>query len=226
MNRPPAGHYPCCGAATQPASQRNMVPMGAAETDADAGRPGADHQTAPGTGPLVGLLARIAAGDAEAFRQVYDSYVTRLYGIAICITHQPSLASDAVHDAFLEVWNNAGRYDVRRGNPEVWLVTLARYRALDIVRRRAREVSDEGLEERADEEPDALTALSDSADAAALRACMGTLAPDRRKLITLAFIDGLSHSELAARLQMPIGTVKANIRRSLRALRTCLGGEA
>jgi RNA polymerase sigma-70 factor (ECF subfamily) len=179
-----------------------------------------------GTVSLATLIAAVAAGDDAAFRQIYDRRSPRLYGIALRITRQPPLALDAVQDAFLELWRNAGRFDAGRGNPDVWLASLVRYRALDMTRRWGREVSDEDMPEVVDEEPDALARMVTSSDTAALRLCMATLEPDRRTLLSLAFLDGLSHSELAARLRVPIGSVKSWIRRSLRALRVCLEGES
>ncbi len=174
---------------------------------------------------LGALVAAVAAGDGDAFRQLYDLQASRMYGIALRITRQAPLAADAVHDAFLELWRNAGRYDERRGDPDIWLSSLVRYRAVDITRRRGRVMSDEDLPEAIDDEPDALARMEASSEAAALRACLDTLAEDRRRLLALAFVDGLSHSELARRLRLPIGTVKARVRRSLKSLRDCLEGE-
>jgi len=175
---------------------------------------------------LAALIPRIAAGDRAAFRRVYDTHAPRLYAIALRITRQAPLASDAVHDAMLQLWRNAGQFDTGRGNPVAWLVSLVRYRALDIARRRTREVSDENLPEPLDEDPDPLERLSASRDAAALHACLGQLEAERRRLLALAFIDGLSHSEVADRLKLPLGTVKSWIRRSLQSLRLCLEGAA
>jgi RNA polymerase sigma-70 factor (ECF subfamily) len=175
--------------------------------------------------PLAALVAAVAAGDRAAFRQVYDQQASRLYGIAFRITRQAPLASDAVHDAFLELWRNANRFDAQRGEPDAWLATLVRYRALDMTRRLGREVSDEDLPEAVDEDPDPLERMVASSDSAALHACLAQLEPERRKLLTLAFLDGLSHSELAARLNAPIGSIKSWIRRSLQALRICLESE-
>lgn len=175
---------------------------------------------------LAGLLGRVAAGDRAAFRALYEATAPRLYGVALRITRQGPLASDAVHDALLQVWRNAGRFDLARGNPEAWLLSLVRYRALDIARRRGRETSDEDLQEAIDEDPDPLQRLASARDAAALRACLGQLEADRRRLLLLAFVDGLSHSELAEQVKMPLGTVKSWIRRSLQSLRLCLEGSA
>jgi RNA polymerase sigma-70 factor (ECF subfamily) len=174
---------------------------------------------------LAPLIAAVATGDGGAFRQLYDLRASRLYGIAVRITRQPQLASDAVHDAFLEVWRHADRFDERRGDADVWLASLVRYRAVDITRRRGREVSDKDVPEQIDDEPDALARMEASSDSAALRECLEALPPDRRRLLALAFMDGLSHSELARRMNLPMGTVKARVRRSLQALRVCLEGE-
>ena len=172
------------------------------------------------------LLGQVAAGDRVAFRRLYDLQAPRLYAVALRITRQGPLAADAVHDAFLQVWRNAGRFDAARAPAEAWLLGLVRYRALDIARRRGREVAADDLDlpEPADEGPDPLEVLAGSRDAAALHACLRQLEADRRRLVLLAFVDGLSHSEVAARVGMPLGTVKSWIRRSLQSLRLCLEG--
>ena len=179
---------------------------------------------APAVSDLAPLLARVAAGDRSAFRSLYEAQSPRLYAIALKITRQSALASDAVHDAFLQVWRNAGRFDATRGIPEVWLTSLVRYRALDIARRRQREVPDDELPEPEDDSPDPLATLAASRETAALHRCLEVLEPERRRLVALAFVEGLSHSDLAARLGTPLGTIKSWIRRSLLLLRACLEG--
>ena len=168
------------------------------------------------------LLRLCASGDRVAFGQLYERCSRRLYGLALRITRQPSLAADAMHDAFVQVWQQAGRFDPERGPAEVWLNSLVRYRALDIARRRGRDVLGYEAEDEPDEAPDPLDQLIGGAEAEALRRCLGTLDPERRQLLVLAFTDGLSHSELSDRLGAPLGTVKSWIRRGLAALRECL----
>ena len=170
------------------------------------------------------LLARVAAGDRAAFRTLYEQLSPKLYAVALRITRQSALASDAVHDAFLQVWRNAGRFDAARGNPDTWMMSLVRYRALDIARRRMREVADDDLPEPIDDTPGALEQLAAARDATALHQCMQGLEPERRSLVVMAFVEGLSHSELAERVGAPLGTVKSWIRRSLLSLRSCLEG--
>lgn len=170
------------------------------------------------------MIQACAAGDRAAFRRLYEVWSARLHGIALRITRQPSLAADATQDAFIQVWQQATRFDPTRGTAEAWLVSLVRYRALDIVRHAAHEQPGYEPEEAPDEAPDALALLVGSAEGAALHRCLDELEPERRRLILLAFVDGPSHSGLATRLDAPIGTVKSWIRRGLATLRACLDG--
>jgi RNA polymerase sigma-70 factor (ECF subfamily) len=182
---------------------------------------------APRTAPsaaddTAGLLVSCANGDPAAFRALYDRWSARLNGIALRITRQSGLAADATHDAFVQVWQQAHRFDPARGSAEAFLISLLRYRALDIVRRRSREIPGYEVEERPDESPDALARLVGSTEGTALHRCLSLLDAERRRLVVMAFVEGLSHSELAERLSLPLGTVKSWIRRSLLSLRECL----
>ena len=168
------------------------------------------------------LLARCAAGDRAAFRRLYEAWGGRLLGVALRITRDRALAADALHDAFVQVWQRAGRFDPARGNAEAWLVALVRYRALDLARRQRREAPGYDPPELEDDQPSALARLVSTAEGAALQRCLQTVGEERRRLITLAFVDGLSHSDLAARLEVPLGTVKSWIRRALLSLKECL----
>ena len=172
------------------------------------------------------LLGRCANGDSKAFRQLYEISSSKLYGVALRITRNPALASDAVHDAMLQVWRNADRYSAERGNADGWLLSLVRYRALDIIRKHGRETTGVEVPEPVDTDPDALSRLVSQADGTALRACLETVDPSRRRLILLAFIDGLTQNEVAAKVGQPLGTVKSTIRRVLISLRSCLDGSA
>ena len=172
------------------------------------------------------LLARCAQADGAAFRRLYELQAPHLYGVALRITRQPALASDAVHDAMLQVWRNAARFDPARGSSRAWLVSLARYRALDLVSRVGRVLADDAAPEAEDPDPGPLERLLGSEAGSALYSCLQAIGPDRRHLVVLAFLDGLTHSQIAARVAQPLGTVKSGIRRSLAALRACLDGVA
>jgi RNA polymerase sigma-70 factor (ECF subfamily) len=168
------------------------------------------------------LIVRCAAQDRAAFRALYARWSARLHGVALRITRDPGLAADATHDAFVQVWQQAGRFDPDKGEAGSWLTTLARYRALDLVRRRGREVLGHEAAEEPDLGPDPLSQLMTAADGGALKRCMELLSAERRQLVLMAFVNGLSHSQLAAKLDLPIGTVKSWIRRSLLGLKECL----
>lgn len=171
---------------------------------------------------LTQLLQRVGRGDRAAFQALYHAESSRLYGLALRITRQPALAADAVHDAFLQAWQRAGRFDATRGSAAAWLTGLVRYRAIDAMRKRTREVTGAAVPEEEDPGPGALDALLASAAGRALHHCLGFLEPRQRQAILLAFVDGLSHAELAAHLAMPLGTVKSWIRRGLASLKGCL----
>lgn len=168
------------------------------------------------------LLRRCAEGDAAAFRALYEQQAPRLYGLALRMTRQPALAADALHDAFLQVWQQATRFDPARGTAEAWLIGLLRFRAIDIVRRRHREQPGYEPRDSADDTADPFEQLRASSESAALYRCLVTLENQQQRIIRLAFVDGLSHTELAAYLAAPLGTVKSWIRRALLDLKRCL----
>ena len=172
------------------------------------------------------LLARCAQSDGVAFRRLYELQSPVLYSVALRITRQPALAADAVHDALLQVWRNAARFDPARGNARAWLLSLVRYRALDSVARVGREVLGAEIPEAADTDPDPLDRLLATRDGQALHRCLQQVEPDRRGLVVLAFVEGLTHVEVAERVGQPLGSVKSGIRRALMALRSCLGAPA
>ena len=172
---------------------------------------------------LAQLIVRCASRDQAAMHALYDAESSRLHGLALRITREPGLAADAVHDAFIQVWQQAMRFDPARGGASAWLTSLLRYRAIDICRRRRREQLGYEPSEQADTEPDPLARLQTTSESMVLRHCLELLDEMRRRLVLLAFEEGLSHSELAARLNQPLGTVKSNIRRALSSLKRCLG---
>ncbi len=171
---------------------------------------------------LDSLLVSCSGGDRTAFRRLYELQGSRLYGQALRLTRQPQLAADAVHDTFLEVWQRSSRFDPARGHAKAWLSSLLRYRAIDILRKRGRESYGTEPADEPDTGPDQLDQLVATAEGTALRRCLDQLEEAQRRVVLLAFVDGLSHSELAARLRAPLGTVKSWVRRALLSLRRCL----
>jgi RNA polymerase sigma-70 factor (ECF subfamily) len=175
---------------------------------------------------LERLIGACAAGDEAAFRRLYQLQSPRLYGLALRLTRDPGMAADALHDAMLQAWQRASRYDATLGSVEAWLIGLIRYRSIDLIRKYGRERPGlEGDTEATDTDPDPLQQLLATDDGEALHACLGGLDTRYRKVVLLSFMDGLSHTELAERLAMPLGTIKSWIRRGLLSLRECLVGK-
>ena len=195
--------------------------------DRDVGGAGATRgPVASGEGPpsaAAALLARIAARDRAALRPLYDLTNARLFGVAFAILRDWDAAADAMQEAYVKIWLRADQYDPARGNALAWLSGITRHVALDAARARGREVaSDDALLDMPSLEPGAFDILSADSDARRLQACLAELDDRSRGVIVLAFVHGLSHAQLAARLSHPLGTVKTWIRGGLKRLRVCL----
>lgn len=171
------------------------------------------------------LLRACAGGDRAALKQLYEQEAPRMLGVAIRLLKRRPLAEEAVQDAFVLIWRHAASFDPARGEAQAWLYTLLRNRCLSILRTENRlETRDDPVgEDQASPEDDPETVLSKLSDQKALRHCLERLEPQRRQAVLMAFVQGLTHGELAGRLGMPLGTLKSWIRRSLLTLRECLG---
>lgn len=170
------------------------------------------------------LLRRCARGDRTAFRQLYDAEADALHGVARRITGNRALAADALHDAMLQAWRNAAQFNPERGSGWTWLVSLVRYRAIDLASRAGRETLTSDPPDMPDTQPDPYEALAQTREERRLRHCLETLESRPRRLVTLAFLEGLTHAQVAARTGEPLGTVKSLIRRTLLRLRGCMDG--
>jgi RNA polymerase sigma-70 factor (ECF subfamily) len=172
---------------------------------------------------LARLLGAAAAGDRVALRRIYEAQSVRLFGLANAILRDRDAAADALQDAFLRVGQRAAQYDPARGTAAAWLAGVVRHAALDQARRRGRELpTDDPTLGDAAVAPEALERVAASADGCRLRECLEGLEEKNRSGILLAFVHGLSHSQIADRLGLPLGTVKAWIRRGLLHLRDCM----
>ena len=181
-----------------------------------------DSQTAALSSVGV-LIEAVGGGSQAALKRLYELESKRLYGIALRIVRRPEIASDVLQEAFVQIWQNAAAFSTERGVGAAWLTGIVRFRALDAVRKTSREVlsGDPGL---GDEplEPDVIEKIGASAEAEALRRCLKLLDEEQQRCVLLAFVDGMSHSEIAERITAPLGSVKSWIRRGLLSLRRCL----
>jgi len=173
-------------------------------------------------------LARIARGDREALGELYDRHARAVYSLALRILQDTADAEDTVQEVFSQAWNQASRYDASRGAVAAWLLTVARSRAIDRLRaRRAR--PEHAADDRAVNRvvdlgvPPDLQVLS-AEQIARVRAALEGLPLLQRVAIELAYYEGLTHAEIADRLEQPLGTVKTRIRLALMKLRETLAG--
>ena len=172
-------------------------------------------------------LERVRSGDSRALGELYDRYTPLLYPMVLRILRSSAEAEDALQDAWLQVWRRSASYDPKRGTVVAWLLTVARTRALD----RYRSVASRGrAESKVDPEPSTVPA-EPSASAARVelgervRQVLARLQPQQRQVLEIAYFEGLSQSEIAARLNAPLGTVKSWTRQGLMRLRELLPQE-
>jgi RNA polymerase sigma-70 factor (ECF subfamily) len=196
-----------------------------------SGRSRAERSAPPGSADVIPLrdgdearlVARIAEGDGAALAELYDRHGRPAYGLALRVTANPTLAEDAVQEAFCAVWRQAGSYQRSRGTVASWLFSLVHHKAVDVVRReRARQrplnaADVETVEEHTPEHH----ALA-RAEGAHVRAALARLGDGQRQLLEWLYLDGLTQREVAERLDVPLGTVKSRTHAAMGALRRAL----
>ncbi len=181
---------------------------------------------APTDPELIALLARVACQDETALKALYDSCGAKLHGLALrVLAGQRDAAGDALQEAFLQIWQQAGDYRASLSPPLAWMGLIVRSRALDLLRRsqaRREDRKDPLDEQLAADTPDPLDLQQASQQAWALHQCLQRLEGRQRQLLGLAYLRELSHGELAQQLSLPLGTVKTWIRRGLDRMRDCM----
>lgn len=171
---------------------------------------------------LQQALERVASGDRDAFAEVYDATRSGVFGIALRVLRNNALAQESTQDTYLEVWRSAPHYDRSLGSPRSWINTIAHRRAVDAVRRQMRSVKrDEldGLDRRNAVPLDLVDIVERREEQVIMRRALRSLSDNQRSALVLAYYDGMTQSEVAARLDIPLGTVKTRIRDSLIKLR-------
>lgn len=184
---------------------------------AGVGETGGDHSS---------LIVACGRGDHAALKAIYQREAGAMIGIATRILKRRELAEEVVQESFVSIWRNAARFDPSIGSGRAWLFQIVRNRALNMLRDTRRELPtpEEDLNAAVESgNPDnADNAFERLANNSALRRCLEQLDPRRRQGILLAFVEGMSHGEVAAKLKVPLGTTKSWLRRSLIALRECM----
>ncbi|RVU83961.1 sigma-70 family RNA polymerase sigma factor [Leucothrix sargassi] len=172
------------------------------------------------------LLEKCAAKDQRAFKQLYEEASPKLYSLSLRLVQKPELAEDVIQEAFIKIWQKAGTYNAQKGKAFTWMATVTRNTSLDKLRSLKLKASEthveyEGLDFASDDlEPEHQESLSQ--DMQRLRECLKQLQPAQRECILLSYYYGHTHQELSVKLNKPLGTVKAWIRRGLESLKPCL----
>lgn len=186
-----------------------------------------NHGLAPCPSDPALLLVGVAAGEQRALERFYRLTVDRVFAAALRIVRCHGTAEEVAEDVYLQIWHSASRFDCQRGSPLAWALTICRSRAIDALRRVDNAIVDAEPTERPDAAVQHLPALHDllqaAQDNAALHVAFAKLKPEQRQVLCLSFFRGLTHAEIAAASQLPLGTVKSHIRRALCTLRAELG---
>ncbi|MFD1331933.1 sigma-70 family RNA polymerase sigma factor [Methylopila musalis] len=167
---------------------------------------------------LIAAIAR--SGDRDAFAELFDHFAPRVKGLLMRGGASAEVAEEIAQETLLTVWRKAALFDPAKAGASTWIATIARNQRIDMARRETRSRLShvyEILDEDAPEQPDA--ALSGAERDARVRAAMTLLSPDQHRVVELAFLEGLSHQDVADRLALPLGTVKSRLRLALSHLR-------
>lgn len=177
-------------------------------------------QQAEANDQLCTLLLAVGKGDRQAFAAVYQASASRLYPVALKMLRQQEAAEDVLQEAFISIWRKAEQFDPDRGEPLGWMTTIVRNCAIDRLRSQRRTSNTVELSEAPEiavPEPNVSPQMAIS-----MRACLQQLEENQRKAILFTYYYGMTHEELATRLDAPLGTVKSWVRRGLLQLRGCL----
>ena len=177
-----------------------------------------DHQR------LNRLMALTGGRDQSAFAELYRLTSAKLFGVCLRILHNRNEADEVLQEIYTTVWNRAASFDASKASAMTWLVTLSRNKSIDRLRQHREESAQDPVlfEESVDENASPASSAETSQDHRRLRDCLDRLEPQQQRSVRAAFFTGATYNELASRLEVPLGTMKSWIRRSLMQLRTCL----
>ncbi len=173
------------------------------------------------------LIRRMASGDRDAFAAFYDAYASLAFGLIRRIVRSAAEAEEVLQEVFWEIWSSAAAYDPARGSPEAWVVMRARSRGIDRARSMRRRGEMRAASQAANPPPEPAGHPAVRAEArGVVRDALRLLPGNQQEIIQLAFFEGLTQTEIAARVGQPLGTVKTRMRLGLEKLREILGGRA
>jgi RNA polymerase sigma-70 factor, ECF subfamily len=165
----------------------------------------------------ISLLSAIRSSDENAIALLYDRYSSLVYSVALRVLADTGAAEDVLQEVFMQLWRNPGLFDASRGNLGAWLAVITRNRAIDILRKRHPETDITDVVVSV--EPDMAGNAQRTRDAEKVRGALGAMPPAQRSAVEMAYFEGLTHTEIAAKTGEPLGTIKTRIRAGLLALR-------
>ncbi len=174
------------------------------------------------------LIHRVALVEKEALEALYARYVTPVYSLAMYMLKQQPLAEEVTQDIFLNIWLKASSYNVDRGQPRAWIMSVAHHKIVDVIRSRRRTLTmtDPGEYETLDLLPSSQISTEEEVEQNLERErifkALSVLPAAQREVIMLAYFEGYSQSEMAEKLQQPLGTVKTRVRLAMQKLRAAL----
>ena len=177
----------------------------------------------------VDLIRQVANQDRDAFSQLYDRFSSLVFTLAMRMLRARSDAEDLLQEVFVQVWRQAQSYSAQRGSPEAWIINIARSRAIDKIRSIRRMEKSFVLTDdpaRAESSDNVESSAADSEARMAMNSALANLPDTQRKVLELAYFDGLTQTEIANRLAEPLGTVKTRMRSGIQRLRDMLGTQA
>ena len=177
----------------------------------------------------VHLIQRAASQDREAFSQLYDRYSSLVFTLAMRMLRVRDDAEDLLQEVFVQVWRQAGNYSQERGSPEAWIVNITRSRAIDklrSIRRREKSFVLTDDPARAESTDNVETSVAESEAKLAINSALANLPQAQRRVLELAYFDGLTQTEIAVKLREPLGTVKTRMRAGIQRLREVVGARA
>ncbi len=172
---------------------------------------------------LEDLLVACSHGERLALRRLYNETSSQLFGVAIRILGDRQLAEDVLQDTYVKIWQRSKEFQSARGSAKAWMISILRYRAIDVRRSMKRRGLTSQLDDAIPSDgPSPLSLAERAEEISRLRACLNTLNDQQRKSVMLAYLQGWTHAELAEYLGTPLGTVKSWIRRGLLTLKDCM----
>lgn len=174
---------------------------------------------------LLRLIQATAGGSKRAFEELYQATSPKLYALAMAVLRNSDHAQEVLQEAYINIWRSAATYSASKGSVQTWLNVIVRHRCIDRIRHAPVPTEELSLLDWSNIEasgPSPLQLVQADAEAVDLARCMQGLGGSQQRALSLAFFHGLTHSELANKLKLPLGSVKSHVRRGLENLRRCL----